>query len=113
LEHWPLDETTRKDLRLRGFDLHMALNQAENQKSMPPLFSDAEIESWKSGGPAIPWKGGPVPLPRSDPRRGGKFRFPVPLPMDDPVRGFPTCRRCSRSMPPRRRWTSLARLVVN
>jgi hypothetical protein len=71
LEHWPLDEGARKKLRLRRFDIQMGLNQAENQATMPPLFSEAEVERWRG-----------IPLPSSDPRKGGKSR--IPLPMEDP-----------------------------
>jgi hypothetical protein len=86
IAHSPgMPQATLASLRQKAFDAQMEINRAESQKGMPDtLFSEKEIEDWKTGGPPIPWKGR-VPFPHRDPRGGfPKADFDVPLPKDDP-----------------------------
>ncbi|WP_438275648.1 hypothetical protein [Nitrobacter sp.] len=80
LAHFPLDEPTKRRLRLRRFDLQMGIDQSENQATMPPLFSPEELDRWqemdREHRRGVALSSMPAPM------RGGKSR--IPLPMEDP-----------------------------
>jgi hypothetical protein len=71
-----------KAWRMKRFEAEQQLHVADMNENMPPIFTDAEIESMRNAY---------VPLPMSDPRKA--LRGSVPLPMEDP-------RGRSTEMPP-------------
>ncbi|SFO25875.1 hypothetical protein SAMN05216330_102439 [Bradyrhizobium sp. Ghvi] len=70
-----LDEASARVLRLKRFDRQIALDQSENLRTMPPLYSQEEMDRWqeiareRSRGEAYSRIGKPgepeVPLPRA------------------------------------------------
>jgi hypothetical protein len=50
--------------RLRQFDLQRAIEQSRDQETMPSIYSDAELETWRQ---KFPPQTSSIPLPRSRP----------------------------------------------
>jgi hypothetical protein len=89
-----LDEETKRQVRLRRFDKQIGLDQSNNQASMPPMFSQEEIERWqeidreRARGEAYSRLGGggarsSIPLPRPRPAEADADRMPPVQPLDN------------------------------
>jgi hypothetical protein len=61
-----LDDKSAQALRLKRLDEQIALDQSENLRTMPPIYSDAEMQRWQEDEARA--NASKVPMPRARPK---------------------------------------------
>jgi hypothetical protein len=79
---WGLDDATAAKLRLEQLDRQIALDQSENQRTMPPIFTDADVEKWREEDARA--NASHIPLPRARPAEADQAPAAPPVqPLDE------------------------------
>ncbi|MGY3233364.1 hypothetical protein ACVMAJ_000254 [Bradyrhizobium sp. USDA 4448] len=66
--------------RLRQFDLQRAIEQSRDQESMPPIYTDADVETWRK---QYPPQASAISLPRPRPAAADAGGMPAVQPLDN------------------------------